>query len=70
MKKPTGHKRREKTTGEMWAEYRFDYTKAKPNRFAGRTKNGRKADAKYSSGRKRRQDSRSIINAEPQRGKG
>ncbi len=70
MKKPTGRKRQGKTIGEMWTEYRFDYAKAKPNRFAGRTKNGRKADAKHSSGCKRRQDSRSIINTEPQRGKG
>ena len=40
MKKPTERKRQEKATGEMQAEYRFDYTKAKPNRFAGRIKNG------------------------------
>jgi len=37
----------EKTSGskprkaaEMSAEYRFDYAKAKPNRFASRMKNG------------------------------
>ena len=40
MKKPTERKRQEKATGGMRAEYRFDYTKAKPNRFAGRIKNG------------------------------
>ena len=40
MKKSTERKRQEKATGEMRAEYRFDYAKAKPNRFAGRIKNG------------------------------
>ena len=40
MKKPTGRKRQEKTTDEMRREYRFDYANAKPNRFAGRIKNG------------------------------
>ena len=28
----------EKSTDNMRAEYRFDYTKARPNRFAGRAK--------------------------------
>jgi hypothetical protein len=40
MKKPTGRKRQEKTTGEMRVEYRFDYAKAKPNRFAGSIMSG------------------------------
>ena len=40
MKKPTERKRQEQATGEMRTEYRFDYAKAKPNRFAGRIKNG------------------------------
>lgn len=40
MKKPIRHKRPRKTTGEMRTEYRFDYAKAKPNRFAARIKKG------------------------------
>lgn len=39
MKKLEVRKRPLKTTDTMRDEYRFDYTKAKPNRFAGRMKN-------------------------------
>jgi hypothetical protein len=34
MKKPLRHKRQRRTTDEFRAEYRFDYSKARPNRFA------------------------------------
>lgn len=34
------HKHRRRTTDEMRAEYRFDYVKAKPNRFMSRVKQG------------------------------
>lgn len=40
MKKPMPHKRRRRTTDEMRTEYRFDYAKAKPNRFMSRVKQG------------------------------
>lgn len=40
MKKPLNRKRSRKATGEMRTEYRFDYGKAKPNRFATRIKKG------------------------------
>ena len=40
MKKPLSRKRPRKATGEMRTEYRFDYAKAKPNRFATRIKKG------------------------------
>jgi len=36
MKKASGRKAARGTSGELRAEYRFDYSKAKPNRFAGR----------------------------------
>lgn len=36
MKKTSTRKRRTKNADEMQAEYRFDYKKARPNRFAGR----------------------------------
>jgi hypothetical protein len=36
MKKTSTSKSREKHSGDMPPEYDFDYTKAKPNRFAGR----------------------------------
>jgi hypothetical protein len=34
--KKTSNKVRRKRTEDMQAEYNFDYSKAKPNRFAGR----------------------------------
>lgn len=40
MKKPIPHKRQRRTTDEMRVEYRFDYAKAKPNRFMSRVKQG------------------------------
>jgi hypothetical protein len=40
MKRHGTGKRLRKTKEEMRGEYRFDYAKAKPNRFAGRIKNG------------------------------
>lgn len=40
MKKPLPHKHLRRTTDEMQAEYRFDYAKAKPNRFISRVKQG------------------------------
>jgi hypothetical protein len=36
MKKTSTNKRRQKSTEDMQAEYRFDYKQARPNRFAGR----------------------------------
>jgi len=36
MKKAPDRKAARGTSGEMRAEYRFDYSKAKPNRFASR----------------------------------
>jgi hypothetical protein len=36
MKKAPTRKATRGTSGEMRAEYRFDYSKAKPNRFASR----------------------------------
>jgi hypothetical protein len=36
MKKARNRKTAQGTSGEMRAEYRFDYSKAKPNRFASR----------------------------------
>jgi len=36
MKKASTGKRGDATAGELRPEYRFDYDKARPNRFAGR----------------------------------
>jgi hypothetical protein len=36
MKQTSTNKRRQKSTEDMQAEYRFDYKQARPNRFAGR----------------------------------
>lgn len=40
MRKQVGRKRQRKTADDMRAEYRFDYAKARVNRFADRTKKG------------------------------
>lgn len=40
MKNHVHRKRQRRTTDEMRAEYRFDYAKAKPNRFAPRMEKG------------------------------
>lgn len=40
MKRDESPKRPRKTKDEMRAEYRFDYAKARSNRFADRKKNG------------------------------
>jgi len=40
MKRGKSPKRPRKTQDEMRAEYRFDYSKARSNRFADRMKNG------------------------------
>jgi len=40
MKRAESPKQPRKIQDEMWAEYRFDYAKARPNRFADRMKNG------------------------------
>jgi hypothetical protein len=40
MKRDESPKRPRKTQDEMRAEYRFDYAKARPNRFVDRMKNG------------------------------
>jgi hypothetical protein len=75
-----------KAKDEIRAEYRFDYARARSNRFADRMKNGavtvildpdvaavfgssgvtyrRNADTKRCSNHRRRQDSKSTINAE------
>lgn len=34
MKKTLDHKKRKSSRDELLSEYRFDYSKAKPNRFA------------------------------------
>ncbi len=41
MKKISAPKSRQRVTDEMRSEYRFDYRKARPNRFAGRSKSQR-----------------------------
>lgn len=41
MKKTRGSKPRKAASGDMRREYRFDYRKARPNRFAGRNKEDR-----------------------------
>ncbi len=40
MKNTSRTKRKAKRVNEVRAEYHFDYSKAKPNRFAGRTRPG------------------------------
>ena len=40
MKRDEGPKRPRKTQDGMGTEYRLDYAKARPNRFADRMKNG------------------------------
>lgn len=40
MKKHVHHKRRRASADEMRSEYRFDYVKAKPNRFVSRMERG------------------------------
>lgn len=40
MKKAHTRKRRARVTGDLRSEYRFDYAKARPNRFAGRVPHG------------------------------
>jgi len=40
MKKALARKRKSTTEAEMRPEYRFDYGKARPNRFAGRVPPG------------------------------
>jgi hypothetical protein len=40
MKKAQTRKRRSRATAELRPEYRFDYRKARPNRFAGRMPHG------------------------------
>ena len=41
MKKAPARKAKRKATAEMRAEYQFDYSKAKPNRFASRVDKSR-----------------------------
>lgn len=41
MKKIEDKKSTENETNEMRSEYQFDYEKARPNRFAGRSKENR-----------------------------
>jgi hypothetical protein len=43
MKKTKPTSRRPKTGDDMLPEYEFDYSKAKPNRFAARLKSGVRA---------------------------
>ena len=40
MKHTSPDKSKAKRSSELRSEYRFDYTKAKPNRFAGRSRPG------------------------------
>lgn len=40
MKRTSRPKKKTKRTGELRAEYAFDYARAKPNRFAKRTQPG------------------------------
>ena len=41
MKKTSASKPRKRAVSEMRAEYHFDYGRARPNRFAGRSKGER-----------------------------
>jgi len=41
MKKATSRKAKRRASDELHDEYRFDYSKAKPNRFASRVDKGR-----------------------------
>ncbi|NUQ65722.1 MAG: hypothetical protein HUU20_24900 [Pirellulales bacterium] len=41
MKKAAGRKAKSRTSNELRGEYRFDYSKAKPNRFASRVDKAR-----------------------------
>ncbi len=41
MKKAAARKGTRRTSDELRGEYRFDYSKAKPNRFASRVDKGR-----------------------------
>ena len=41
MKKAPTDKSKQETSGEMFPEYSFDYSKAKPNRFASRVDKSR-----------------------------
>ena len=43
MKKTRSAKRPRATADDLLPEYRFDYAKARPNRFAGRVKPGSRA---------------------------
>jgi hypothetical protein len=43
MKKGHSAKRASKSEDDMPSEYRFDYSKARPNRFAGQFKKGSRA---------------------------
>jgi hypothetical protein len=43
MKKTKGGNRKPEPEDEMQPEYHFDYSKARPNRFAARLKGGRRA---------------------------
>ena len=54
MKKTSTSKSREKRSDDMQPEYDFDYTKAKPNRFAGRIAKDRSNDGCWIPGRCRR----------------
>jgi hypothetical protein len=40
MKNTSGNKVKQNRSDELRPEYRFDYSKAKPNRFAARTRPG------------------------------
>jgi hypothetical protein len=40
MKKTSGHSTKRKRSDDLRAEYRFDYAKAKPNRFASAARPG------------------------------
>jgi hypothetical protein len=40
MKKTLGHKKRQSASDTMRKEYRFDYRRAKPNRFAEKMTEG------------------------------
>lgn len=73
MKTTSARKRRQTKQGELSTEYRFDYTKSKPNRFAARMSGGAIAvvlepdvAAVFKSSKKVNAILRSVISEAPQ----
>ena len=73
MKTPSARNRRQTKQGELSTEYRFDYARSKPNRFAARMSGGAIAvvlepdvAAVFKSSKKVNALLRSLISAGPQ----